>query len=148
MSQSIIDIHDRLVEAVNAREVPEELLGPGFRMEHRASTVTDRAYYGERGWREWMSDLFEVFAEGSRYTVEEVIAVGDDVLAATFCIAGHGRRSGQPLEFRWTGSTWFRGGTAIRAVGYSSRREALNALGLRGRPSPCGTDVAPWSAAA
>jgi len=64
MSQRNVEVHDRVVEAVNAREVPEDVLAPGFRMENRASAATDYTYYGARGWNEWMSDLFESFADG------------------------------------------------------------------------------------
>jgi ketosteroid isomerase-like protein len=130
MSQQNIDVHDRVVEAVNARRVPSDVLAPDFRMENRASAVTDYTYYGERGWREWMSDLFESFADGARFGVEEVLAVGDDFVAARFFVVGTGAGSGEPLEFRWTGVTWFSEGKAIRAVGYTSRREALDAVGL------------------
>jgi len=120
------------VRAVNAREVPDDVLAPDFQMENRASAVTDYTYYGERGWREWMGDLFESFAEGARYDVEEIIAVGEDFVAARFSVVGRGARSGQPLEFRWIGVTWFHEGKATRAVGYSSRSEALEAVGLTG----------------
>jgi ketosteroid isomerase-like protein len=130
MSQRNLDAHDRVVQAVNAREVPEDVLAPGFRMENRASAVTDYTYHGARGWREWMGDLFESFAEGARYGVEEVLAAGEDFVAARFFVVGRGSRSGEPLEFRWVGVTWFRDGKATRAVGFSSRREALDAVGL------------------
>jgi ketosteroid isomerase-like protein len=131
MSQKNMDLHTLAVAAVNAREVPEAILAPGFRLENRATAVTDHTYYGAAGWREWMSDLFEVFAEGARYGVEELIAAGDDFVAAMFCLAGRGARSGEPLEFRWAGVTWFRNGKATVAIGYASRREALEAVGLR-----------------
>ena len=130
VSQRNIDVHDRVVQAVNARKVPEEVLAPGFQMENRASAVTDYTYHGERGWAEWMGDLFESFADGARYAVEEIIAVGEDFVAARFSVVGRGASSGEPLEFRWVGVTWFRDGKATRAVGYSSRREALHAVGL------------------
>jgi ketosteroid isomerase-like protein len=130
MSQRNLDAHDRVVEAVNARRVPDDVLAAGFRMENRASAATDYTYYGARGWSEWMGDLFESFADGARYGVEELLAVGDDFVAAVFSVVGIGAGSGQPLEFRWAGVTWFRNGKAIRAVGYTSRSEALEAVGL------------------
>jgi len=123
--------HAILAQAVNERRLPVELLAPGFRLENHASAVTDYSYHDARGWREWMSDLFEVFAPGAHYGVEEVIASGDDFVVASFLLAGRGARSADPLEFRWAGVTWFLGGKAIRAVGYASREEALEAVGLR-----------------
>lgn len=130
MSQHNIELHCRGAEAANAREVPVDLLAPEFRMENRVTAVTDNTYRGTEGWREWMSDLFDVFAEGARYEVEEIIAAGDDFVVAMLCVAGRGARSGLPITFRWAGVTWFRGNKAIRAVGYPTREQALEAVGL------------------
>jgi ketosteroid isomerase-like protein len=129
--QRNIDAHHLVVEAVRAREVPEGLLAPGFSMENRLSAVTDYSYHGAVGFADWMSDLFEVFAEGARYEVEEILAAGEGYVAAMFCVTGRGARSQLPLEFRWAGVTWFRGGRATKAVGFASREEALDAVDLR-----------------
>jgi ketosteroid isomerase-like protein len=125
--------HSRAVAAVVAREVPSEILAPGFRLENRVTAVTDYTYQGEAGWREWMSDLFEMFEEGAEYG-EELITAGEDFVAANFRIEGVGARSGTPIQFSWVGVTWFRDGKATLAVGYPSRRDALRAVGL-GDPS-------------
>jgi ketosteroid isomerase-like protein len=130
MAQRNIDLHSRGAEAANAREVPEDLLAPDFRMENRVTAVTDNTYHGTDGWREWMSDLFDVFAAGARYEVEEIIAASADYVAAMICVKGLGARSGLALSFRWAGVTWFSDGKALRAVGYANRSEALAALGL------------------
>jgi ketosteroid isomerase-like protein len=118
------------VEAFNAREAPDDLLAPDFRMDNRRSAVTDYTYRGAVGFRDWMSDVFEVFANGARYEVDEIIAVRDELVAATVCIAGLGARSKMPLEFRWTGVTWFREGRVTQITGYASRRDALEAVEL------------------
>jgi hypothetical protein len=137
-------VHERAVAAVRAREVPEDILAPLFCMENRVSAVTDYAYHGAMGWRDWMNDVFEVFAEGALYEVDEVIVEGEDFVVAMFRIAGEGARSHMPLELRWVGVTWFRSGKLTRAVGYRSRREALHAVGLDGDPPSRGS--APRSA--
>jgi hypothetical protein len=126
--------HERAVAAVRAREVPEEILAPRFWMENRVSAVTDYVYHGAMGWRDWMNDVFEVFAEGALYEVEEVLAKGDDFVVAKYRISGEGARSRMPLELRWVGVTWFRNGKLTRAVGYRNRREALEAVGLQPGP--------------
>jgi ketosteroid isomerase-like protein len=130
MSEQNIEIMSEFVAAANARAVPEDLLAPGFLMENRVSSVTDYEYHGADGWREWMTDVFEHFARGARYDIEEILAAGDDYVAAVFCIKGRGAFSEEELEFRWAGVTWFRGGKALRAVGYPTRRDALHAVGL------------------
>jgi len=129
-SQRNIDLHRHIVEAIGAQAVPDDLLAPGFSMESRVSSATGYTYHGAAGLREWASDLFEDFAEGARYGMEELIAAGDDFVVATFSVVGHGIRSREPLELRWAGVAWFRDGRATRAVGYSSRLEALDAVGL------------------
>ena len=130
MAQRNIDLHTLAVAAVNAREVPEDLLAPDFRIENRVSAVTDYVYRGATGWRDWMNDIFEVFAAGARYEVVELIAEDDHFVAAEFRLVGRGALSEIPLEFRWVGVTWFRNGKATRAVGYPTRQEALRAVGL------------------
>lgn len=131
MSQRTVELHRRGAEAANAREVPLDLLAPSFTMENRVTAVADNSYHGADGWREWMGDLFDVFADGARYDVDEIVADGKDFVVATLRVSGTGVRSGQPLSFRWYGVTWFDGEHAVRAVGFSERGEALEAVGLR-----------------
>lgn len=130
ISQRNIELHKRGAEAADAREVPVDLLAPGFRLENRVTAVTDNTYLGADGWREWMSDLFDMFADGARYEVEEIVASGKDFVAATLCVTGRGARSGLPITFRWVGVTWFRGEKAVRVIGYATREDALRAVGL------------------
>lgn len=125
-----LKLHERAVAAVVARQIPTEILAPDFRMENRVTAVTDYTYHGATGWGEWMSDLFEMFADRARYGVEELIAAGDDFVAAMFCVQGVGARSRTTITFRWAGVTWFRNGQATLAVGYPTRGDALKAVGL------------------
>ncbi|HEY4896459.1 MAG TPA: nuclear transport factor 2 family protein [Solirubrobacteraceae bacterium] len=131
LAQRNIDVHSHLVEAGRAREVPDQLLAPNFRIENHASAATDHTYYGAEGLLELASDLIEIFAAEPRWGVEEVIAASKDFVVATFSIVGLGAHSKEPLDFRWAGVTWFRDGKASRAIGYASRREALEAVGLK-----------------
>jgi ketosteroid isomerase-like protein len=130
ITQRNIEVHARMVAAVRARQVPDGLLAPGFHLENHAAAAIDYTYRGARGWREWMSDLFEAFAEGACYGVEELIAADDDFVAAMFCVVGLSVWSGNRLEFSWAGVTWFREGKATHAVGYASRAAALKAVEL------------------
>jgi ketosteroid isomerase-like protein len=130
-SQRNIDLHSHIVEAIGARrEVPHDLLAPGFLIESRMTSATDYKYHGASGLREWASDLFDAFLGGARYGVDEVVDASDDFVVAMFSVVGRGAHSREPLELRWAGVTWFRDGKATRAVGYTSRHEALKAVGL------------------
>jgi ketosteroid isomerase-like protein len=130
MSQRCLDLHHLGVAAINAREIPEELLAPGFRLENTSTAVTDRTYYGAEGVLEWINDFFDAFEEGAQYETEEILADGEDFVVAVVRIVGRGARSGAPLVLRWVNVSWFAGGRGTRSVGYLSRREALEAVGL------------------
>jgi ketosteroid isomerase-like protein len=123
-----IAVHSRIVAAIRSGTVPDGLLAEGFQVENRASAVTDYTYHGPTGLREWASDVFENFAAGARYGVEEIVAAGADYVAAAFSIVGRGAMSGEPLEFRWWGVTWFADGRATSSIGYARREEALAAV--------------------
>ena len=136
-SQRNIELQGRAVAALNAREVPADLLAPGFFLNNCASAVADYTYRGAGGWRDWMNDTFEEFSESAQMRIEQIIAATEEFVIASFCIDGASARLGTPLAFRWTGVTWFHNGRATRAAGYSTRREALEAVsreaGERGR---------------
>jgi ketosteroid isomerase-like protein len=134
MSREIIDLHERGVEALNARALSDELaaetLATDFRIENAATAVTDKTYYGAEGVREWVQDIFDGLDEDARYETEEIIADGEDFVVARVRLVGHGARSGAPVELRWVSVTWYEGGKATRSGGYLRRREALKAVGL------------------
>ena len=134
MSQENIELHERVIETLNARALSDELaaetLAPGFRIENAATAVTDRTYVGVEGVREWIRDIFEGLDEDARFEAEEILADSEDFVVARVRLAGCGARSGAPVELRWVSVTWYEGGRATRTVGYLRRREALIAVGL------------------
>jgi uncharacterized protein (DUF1501 family) len=142
-TQRAIALHAQLVAAVRAREVPRKLLAADFSMENRVAAAIDYTYRGPCGWREWMNDLFEAFADGARFDARELIAVGDDFVAATFCVVGRSVWSGNRLELSWAGVTWFRAEQATRVAGYSSKRAALVATQSQSRTSPYSVHAPP-----
>ncbi len=129
MSQENVEILLRAVAAINAREVPEHLLAPDFRIENVSTAVTDKTYHGSEGARQWMSDFFDVLGEDARHEAEP-IEVGDDYVVSKLRIVGRGSSSGAPVDMRWYGVMWIREGKITRAVGYPNRRQALEAVGL------------------
>jgi ketosteroid isomerase-like protein len=119
--------HAAAIAAVRAGEVPLHILAPAFRIENRASAITDYVYRGAAGWRELMTDLFEEFRGRPRYELEEIIEATGEYVVAAYCICGKGAASGGRLEFHWYGVTWFRDGKAVRSVGFATRDLALSA---------------------
>lgn len=134
MSQANIDLHRRGVAAIDAREFPDEvfreLCAPDFRMENSATAVTDKTYYGAEGVREWIADFFEAFDRHAHHEIDEIVADGDDFVVSVVRFVGRGAHSEAPLVLRWATVIWFDKGRMTRAVGYPSRRKALQAVGL------------------
>ncbi|MGO9322889.1 MAG: hypothetical protein ACLQBY_19090 [Solirubrobacteraceae bacterium] len=122
-----VDVPGLVMGAVNVRDAPGDLVAPGFRMENRVTAGADEVYCGERAWREWLDDLLAVFAQDARYSAE-IIETRDEFVVASYSIRGHGAHSGEWIDFRWVGVTWFHNGQAVRAVNYTSREEALCAV--------------------
>ncbi len=129
MSRENVEIAVRWTAAINARQVPEELLAPDVRLENVTTAVTDRAYRGAEGVRQWISDFFDVLDDDARYE-GEVIEAGDDYVVGNARFVGRGSLSGAPVEMRYYGVMWIRDGKITRAAGYPTRREALEAVGL------------------
>jgi ketosteroid isomerase-like protein len=130
MSQENVEVYRRISAAFDAREVPEPLLAPEFRMENIVTAVSDKAYRGVAGVREWISDTFDVLAEGTRLVVEEIIADADEFVVGRVALVGGGARSGAPLHLRWISVGWFGDGKATRCVGCASRRDVLKDVRL------------------
>jgi ketosteroid isomerase-like protein len=134
MSQENIDLYMQAADAINARQISDELaervLAPGFRMENLSTALTEKTYHGAAGAREWIRETFEVVDDSARYEVEEILAEGEDFIVARVGIVGHGARSGVPVAMRWVTVLWFQDGKMTRACGYLGRREALTSVGL------------------
>jgi ketosteroid isomerase-like protein len=131
MTQDNVELVRRLTEAINARVVPEELLDSAIQLENVTTAVTNEVYTGFAGARKWMDDLYDALDDQATYETLEIIAEGDDFVVAIVRFAGRGRVSGAPLELRYVSVTWIRDGKIVRGAGYESRREALEAVGLR-----------------
>jgi ketosteroid isomerase-like protein len=131
MSQATnVDLAYRFGDALNAREVPQGLLAPDFVMVNASTAVTDKTYHGAAGVLEWTGDLFEAFDPHARFEIKRVVAEGDDFVVTTVRLSGTGARSGMQLDFRWAAVFWCCSGKLARVVGYLTRREALDAVGL------------------
>jgi ketosteroid isomerase-like protein len=133
VTQENIDVGLRLIAAINTREISDELaqelIAPDYLIENVSTAVSDNAFRGAAGLRQWMSDTFEAVDDDARYEVEEILADGEDYLVTRVCIVGRGARSGVPVALRWFGVSWFHNGRITRTAGYLRRWEALKAVG-------------------
>ena len=109
-----LDLCDQQIELRTAAEIP----------------VADE-YRGHDGVRKWATDVWEVFSEFHN-EVEEVIEVGDGETVVTLVrTTGRMRHTGLEAKLKWAVVWTLRGGKALRAHGYLSKAEALEAAGLR-----------------
>ena len=130
MSEENVEIVRKLIDRISAREVPEDLIAPDIEMQNVRTAVSDNFYAGYDGVRKWQQDFFGVMDKESRLELEEVIALGESCVVVTVRLAGHGAKSGAPLELRWHQVLWLRDGRVARTIAYGSRREAVEAAGL------------------
>ena len=128
MSEENVEMLRRLVDGINADEMPRELLTPDFEVKNATTAVTDATYHGYDGALGWRKDLFDVVDEG-RFEIDEILATGPDYVVMANHFGGRGRLSGAPVVLRWASIIWFRDGRIARAEGYNTRHAALEAVG-------------------
>jgi ketosteroid isomerase-like protein len=124
-----LELVRRLADGINADELPRDLVTDDFELTNATTAVTDATYHGYDGGLKWRADLFDV-VEGARYKIDEILAATDEYVVVTNSLVGRGSSSGAPVDLRWSSVFWFREGKIARAVGYNTRRAALEAVGL------------------
>jgi ketosteroid isomerase-like protein len=132
MSQENIEIVRRGFEAYARRDVDQFLsyLDPDFEL-HSAIVggAEGRVYRGHDGVRRWLADSDESF-EDLRIEPTEFRDLGDRVLVFGR-IRARGRESGLELDSPTGWVSTVRDGRLVKAEGFLSRAEALEAAGLR-----------------
>jgi uncharacterized protein len=135
MSQENVEIVRRLYEAIARHDVDAilPLYDPEVEADFSQSPqggLTGGAviYQGHEGIRRMARDWNEAWAD-VEYQIEELIDAGEHVLSA-LTYRGRGRSSGAEVEQTdypvWT----MREGRIVRVVWYTTRAEALEAVGL------------------
>jgi ketosteroid isomerase-like protein len=133
MSERNVEIVREAIDKISARRVPDHLMAADVEIQNARTAVTDNLYVGRAGILEWQRDFFGVMDDEARLEVEETIAAGSDCVVVMLRLIGRGSASSAPLELRWPTAFWLRDGRITRAVGYLTRRDALEAAGLSGQ---------------
>jgi ketosteroid isomerase-like protein len=108
-----IALCDEQIEIINPDEFP--LTGP---------------YYGHQGVRQWASDAWDIIDE-IRVEPVEVFEVPDSHAAvAVLENSGRMRHAGIPAKVRWAAVVTIRDGKLVRAQGFMTKDQALEAAGL------------------
>jgi ketosteroid isomerase-like protein len=111
-----------------------EVIDPRFEMDAPQGVESSQAHDKE-GLRQWFRKMDEVWEE-LRFDPKEIIDLDEDRVLAVAHTSAHGRGSGieisQDLTHVWT----LREGKLIRLNTYSTKAEALEAVGLSEQDAP------------
>jgi ketosteroid isomerase-like protein len=91
--------------------------------------VLGGVYEGHEGLDRWWADLNESFAS-VRLELDEIIDTGRDQVVTTQRAVGRFAVSGIEIDAPWASVFRVREGKISRATGYTTRRKALEAVGL------------------
>ena len=131
MSEDIEDFVRRWWAAFNQDGLaPLWLCDEDIEMTNPAEFPVQGPYIGHAGVRKWAQDCWEVISD-LQMEVNEVIDAGDGETAVSVqTVRGKMRHSGLPTDVQWAAVWKIRDGKAVRAQGYLTRAEALEAAGI------------------
>jgi ketosteroid isomerase-like protein len=132
MSESNVELHRRLTEAFNTRDLDAMLVlvDPSCEWHSAFAEVFGGVYHGHDGVRKWHRDLEEAWGDEIRVKPETYFDLGEHTLSFQV-LHGRGRHSGaevvMPAEahvLRW------RDGQIVYCKEYDHREDALSDLGI------------------
>jgi uncharacterized protein len=126
-----VEVVRRLFEAWNRRDYSAALalIDPEVEVEVSASGLElQGTQRGHAGLTEWMAAFWDNF-DSPRAEIDEYVANGDDVVV-TAHFYGRGKTSGAEVEMRRGQVYTLRDGKVVRWRHFTSRLEALEAVGL------------------
>jgi ketosteroid isomerase-like protein len=131
MSQENVEVVALWIRRLSERgEPPRELCDDEIEIRNVAGLPLPGPYRGYDGARQWASDIFEVI-EGSRVELEESIEANDGETVVTMQrLLGRARHSQIEIDYPWAAVWAVRDGLILRAQGYATWTEALEAAGL------------------
>ena len=129
MSQENVEVHHRVMDAFNRRDLDALLALIDEDVEGASRLVPlEGRYHGHEGVVRWQQNLYEVFPDWHGEPLE-VRDFGDFTMAAVR-FHGHGGESGVPVDqVIWQVGEW-RNGKLVRLSSHDSEAEALEVVGL------------------
>ena len=125
MSQANVEI---VIAAASGRL---ECWDPDAELTNFESAPYVKPYRGHSGLGDWYRDATEDVAQAD-VAVEDLTAVDEEQVVSSLRLTGRAKGSGMPVDIQ-LGIVWkVRDGKVIRAQGYRTRAEALEAADLRG----------------
>jgi ketosteroid isomerase-like protein len=133
MSGSNVELHRRLADAFNSRDIEAlvALCDPEVEWHsHFAADLGEEGvYHGHDGLRMWHRSLSEVWGDEVRVEVEAYFDLGENTVVF-YGLQGRGQQSGAEVAMPAAGLVRWRDGLAIYFKGYTHREDALADLGV------------------
>jgi ketosteroid isomerase-like protein len=129
MSQENAELVQRWFESLARSELPLHLTAEDVEIDNIKDFPVQGPYLGHRGMRSWWDDLAEAFETFRVELIDCALLDAERVLTENRA-SGRFRGTGIPLDFPWASVITVRDGKVVRAVGYFSRSQALEAVGL------------------
>ena len=131
MSQENVEIVRRVTDAFNRSGEPDlSLIDPDVVFD-TTGAVFDRAIYkGHDGVRQWLANQREVWSS-QRFEEEELIAIGEDRVLASFRFVSVGR-NGIETVAQFASVTTLDSGKVTHIRAFLNKADALKAVGLSG----------------
>jgi ketosteroid isomerase-like protein len=122
-----VEVVRRWFEGLQRGEQRLDLIAPDARMENIAEFPIKGPYLGKEGFVEWYEDLSDVIED---LTIEllEAEAIDEERVLTMQRMTGTFKSTGIPVDEKWIGVGRLENGLLKRVAGYTSRRQALEAV--------------------
>ena len=129
MSEQNVELHRRVIEAYNARDIEAMIAfcAPEVEFHSAMAAVTGATYHGHEGVRSWHRDLEDAWGGETRIHPEAFFDLGDQTLAFNV-VKARGRQSGAEVAMPAAQVVRWRKGLCVYCKGYVNRDDALREL--------------------
>jgi ketosteroid isomerase-like protein len=131
MSRENVELHQRFVDAFNARDIEAVIAycDPAIEFHSAFAAVGGGVYHGHAGMRSWHRDFEDIWGTQVRVDVERYFDLGERVLAF-YVLHGSGRHSGVAVAMPNAVVARWRDGLIVHFQVYPHREDALTDLGV------------------
>jgi len=132
MSAQNLDIVRRWWESFNEHGMPSlDLCDEEIEIRNPPDFPVRGSYHGHDGVRQWRTDVWDIVDE-PKVELEKLFDAGDGETVVMFLrFQGVARHTRIEFDEPWAAVWRMQGGKLLNAQGYTSRRKALEAAGLR-----------------
>jgi ketosteroid isomerase-like protein len=132
MSQENVEVVRRWWEGFNEHGMPSlDLCDEQIEISNPPDFPVRGSYHGHEGVHQWRADVWDIVDE-AKVELEELFDSGDSETVVMFLrFRGVARYTRIEFDEPWAAVWRMRAGKLLKAQGYTSRRKALEAAGLR-----------------